>query len=203
MLNIDGYFVTIQDDRRFHYLMHIPYTHTNTHAHTQRALSCTQRNWLSTPTHVSLLVCTRRKADFPPAQPGATTLRLERCVGEKQSRNSNSAMEPPTKLLEFCTKTLAHTYSRFIVASYHSNTHTHTHTRTHTHTHTSKTIYVNVKIAIINWSSSFKLSESDFNKSIHCPLYMDLKLPALAEFLFTNQKIPASSHTIGQQEHEV
>ena len=40
------------------------------------ALSCTQHNLLSTPTHVSLLVCTRRKADFffPPQQTGATTL---------------------------------------------------------------------------------------------------------------------------------
>ena len=33
-----------------------------------------QRNLLPTPTHLSLLVCTRRKADVPPAQPGATTL---------------------------------------------------------------------------------------------------------------------------------
>ena len=39
-----------------------------------RALSWAQRNWLSTPTHVSLLVCKQRKADFPVAQPGTTTL---------------------------------------------------------------------------------------------------------------------------------
>ena len=36
------------------------------------ALSCIQRNWLPTPMHVSLLVCTRRKADFPPQQTCAT-----------------------------------------------------------------------------------------------------------------------------------
>ena len=30
------------------------------------AVFCTQRNWLSTPIHVWLLVCTRRKADFFP-----------------------------------------------------------------------------------------------------------------------------------------
>ena len=40
--------------------------------------------FLSTPTHVSLLVCTRRKADFPLQQTRATT--LERRVGEKQRR---------------------------------------------------------------------------------------------------------------------
>ena len=41
-----------------------------------RALSCThaKRNLLSTPTHASLLVCTRRKADFPPQQTVTTTL---------------------------------------------------------------------------------------------------------------------------------
>ena len=37
-------------------------------------------------THVLLLVCTRHKADVPPVQPGATTLRLERRVGGKQRR---------------------------------------------------------------------------------------------------------------------
>ena len=39
-----------------------------------RALSCTQHNLLSTPTHVSLLVCTWRKADFHLPQTGAPTL---------------------------------------------------------------------------------------------------------------------------------
>ena len=40
---------------------------------TPGALSFTQRNWLSTPTHVSLLVCTC-KADFPLQQTGAATV---------------------------------------------------------------------------------------------------------------------------------
>ena len=41
---------------------------------TCRALSCIQCNWLSTPLHVSLLVCTWHKADIPPQQTCATKL---------------------------------------------------------------------------------------------------------------------------------
>ena len=38
------------------------------------ALSCAQCNLLSTATHVSLIVCIRRNADFSPQQTRATTL---------------------------------------------------------------------------------------------------------------------------------
>ena len=53
---------------------------------TLRALSCAQRNLLSTQTHVSLLVCTRRKAGFPQRNQPPLHLCLERRVGEKQRR---------------------------------------------------------------------------------------------------------------------
>ena len=51
-----------------------------------RALSYFQRNLLPTPTHVSLLVCTRRKAVFSCSKPAPLNLRPERRVGEKQRR---------------------------------------------------------------------------------------------------------------------
>ena len=54
-----------------------------------RALSCTQHNLLSTPMHVSLLVCSRRKADFPPQQTGSTTLGPgEACRRKAEVRSS-------------------------------------------------------------------------------------------------------------------
>ena len=53
---------------------------------TLRALSCTQSNWLSTLTHVSLLVCTQCKADFPRSKQAPLPLCLERSVGKKQRR---------------------------------------------------------------------------------------------------------------------
>ena len=97
------------------------------------ALSCTQHNLLSTLTHVSLLVSTQRKADFPPQQTGATRLapgeacrqKAEVCSDAKDTYCYFSDLKqiPESKHRYVCMPARSHTFTQSLSHSHTQPTH--------------------------------------------------------------------------------
>ena len=120
------------------------------------ALSCAQHNLLSTPTHVSLLVCTRGKADFSPQQTGAKSHAFETiyrahglhilgamreivwylvCLAQKL--HAFSSLCKIWNILRTICGVRRHPIaflSNIVLVIHMQFVHTHTHTHTHRHT---------------------------------------------------------------------